>query len=214
MSKTNPPELGERYGGAITVGLIIAIILMLMLPISQMLSEGLKSRDRLADITVIEPPDLFDEPPPPDELEAEDEIEELEQEREPPTLEQLELAMNTDVSGLAGGDFSMPSYDLSGELDDLIYELSQLTVAPRPIAQAEPIYPPELRRNKVSGEVRVTFVVRADGTTDQVRIIRSSNPGFEEPVLRAIRRWRFEPGEKDGKKVSARVSINIPFNTR
>lgn len=214
MSPNTPPNLGERYGGAFGVGLIIAFLLMLMLPISQMISEGLRDRDRKADVTVIPPPDLMETPPPPEEIQEEEEIEELEQEREPPTLEQLELSMNADVSGLAGGDFTMPSYDLGGDLNELIYEISQLTVAPRPVAQTPPQYPPELQRNKIEGSVRLTFVVRSDGSVTDPRVINSTNPAFEEPTLRAVRRWRFEPGEKDGKKVNSRVNITIPFNIR
>lgn len=214
MATTTPPNLGERYGGALSVGLIIAFLIMLMLPISQMISEGLKSKEKKADVTVIPPPELIETPPPPEEIEEEDKIDELEQEREPPTLEQLELSMNADVSGISGGDFTMPAYDLGGDLNDLIYELSQLTVAPRPINQAMPQYPPELQRNKIEGTVRVTFIVRKDGSVTDPRILNSSNPAFEEPTLRAVRRWRFEPGEKDGEKVSCRVNINIPFNIR
>lgn len=214
MTNLTPPDLKERFGGAIITGFIIMGFLMLMLPISQMLSEGMSFRDRTTEITVIEPPTLMEEPPPPEEIEEEEEIEELEEQRQPPTLEQLELAMNADVTGLAGGDFTVPEYDLGGGIEDLIYELSQLSVAPRPIAQPAPQYPPELQRNKVDGEVRAAFVVRPDGSTDQVRIVRSTNPAFEEPTIRAIRRWRFQPGEKDGKPVSAQVYINIPFTTR
>jgi len=212
MSSTTPPKINERFGGAITVGVIIAFLLMLLLPISQMLSEGFRETDRRADVTVIEPPDLMEEPPPPEELEEQEEIEELEQEREPPTLEQLELAMNTDVSSFAGGDFSMPSYDISGDMQDLIYELSQLTVMPREISQPAPQYPPDLQRSGVAGRVQLVFVVRPDGSTDQIRVASSTNPAFEEPAIRAVRRWRFEPGEKDGKAVSTRVRITIPFN--
>ncbi len=212
MSSTNPPKINDRYGGALSVGLIIAFLLMLLLPISQMLSEGFRPSDRRVEIMTIEPPELIEEPPPPDEVEDHEDIEDLQEDREPPTLEQLELAMSTDVSGLAGGDFTMPAYDLAGAMQDLIYELSQLTVAPRPIAQPAPQYPPELQRQRVSGEVRLSFVVRPTGVTDQIRVIRSSNPAFEEPTIRAVRRWRFEPGEKDGEKVSARVNITIPFN--
>lgn len=214
MTHTTPPELKQRFGGAFGTGLLIAFFLMLMLPISQMLSEGLTSQDRRAEIQVIEPPELMEEPPPPEELQEEEEIEELEEQREPPTLEQLELSMNADVSGLTGGDFTVPSYDIGGGMQDLIFEISQLSVAPRPIAQPAPQYPPELQRNKVSGEVRATFVVRPSGNTDLVRIVHSTNPAFEEPTIRAIRRWRFQPGEKDGEAVSARVFINIPFTTR
>ena len=54
--------------------------------------------------------------------------------------------------------------------------------------------------------------MRPTGRTDKIRVIRSTNPAFEEPAIRAVRKWQFEPGEKDGEKVSTRVAINIPFS--
>lgn len=211
LSSTEPPGLKDRYTSALIFGLVFGTALFLLLPISQMLSQGLLKSDKNVEISVIEPPELFEQPPPPEEEIVEEEIEELEKDQEPPTLEQLEISMNADVSGMASGDFSMPSYSLADEIEEMIYEMKDLTVAPRAIIQSEPNYPPELKRNGIEGEVRMEFVIRKDGTTDDIRVLRSSNPGFEEPTIKAVRRWKFEAGERGGEKVSVRVRINIPF---
>jgi protein TonB len=71
-----------------------------------------------------------------------------------------------------------------------------------------------LRRAGISGTVTLVFVVRSDGTTSNISVERSDNPAFEEPAIRAVRRWRFEPGEKDGKAVSVKVRQPIPFSFR
>jgi TonB family protein len=57
------------------------------------------------------------------------------------------------------------------------------------------------------------FVVRSDGTTSNITVERSDNPNFSEAAIRAVRRWEFQPGEKDGQAVNARVRIDIPFRT-
>lgn len=206
-----PPELKEKKLGPVGLGAIIAGILFLMLPLSQMLSLGLQDTERTAEISVIEPPDLFEQPPPPEEEIQEEEIEQLEQEQEPPTLEQLELSMNPDVSGLVGGDFTVPSYSLSDEIGEMIYEMRDLTTRPQLMTPIEPVYPPELKRAGIQGEVYVEFLIRSDGTTDRVRILESTNQAFEEPTLRAVRRWRFQPGERGGQSVTVRARQRIPF---
>jgi protein TonB len=126
----------------------------------------------------------------------------------------LELSMNADLSGLSSSSFTIPQIDISSQIDDLVYELSDLTRAPRPIRQPAPTYPPELRRSGIEGTVVLMFHVRSDGTTAKITVTKSENPGFNEPAIRAVRKWRFEPGEKDGKAVTCRVRIPIPFRIR
>ena len=136
-----PPGLKLQFIGPIGVGLVLGFLVFLMLPLSQLLSLGLQDKDKTADISVIEPPDLFETPPPPEEEVVEEEVEELEQQKEPPTLEQLEISMNADVSGLAGGDFTVPQYSLADEIKDIIFEMKDLTVRPRPTIQGKPRLP-------------------------------------------------------------------------
>jgi len=205
------PDLESRYGVAFAFGLVFSVAVLLALPISQLITE-FASRDRTeVDVVEYKPPPVMEQPPPPEEEQEQDEIEEIEQNREPHTLQQLELSMNADLSGFASSDFTVPTINVGSQLDDIIYELEDLTRAPRPISQRAPTYPPELRRAGISGTVVLMFVVRDDGSTSNITVERSDNPAFEEPAIRAVRRWRFEPGEKDGKAVNTRVRIPIPF---
>lgn len=214
MSKkrlNEPPNLKGRFFTAFIIGLVLMAAVLLALPISQLITE-FASRSRTQVETVdYQPPPVIEEPPPPEEEEQQEDIEEIEQNREPPTLEQLELALSTDLSGFASSDFTVPTFDMGGQLEEIIYELEDLTRAPRRIGGPSPQYPPELRRAGISGTVVLMFIVRSDGTTSNVTVERSDNPAFEEPAVRAIRKWRFEPGEKDGKAVSTRVRLPIPF---
>lgn len=211
-SKSSPPNIGERYASSLLVGSLFALGVMILLPISQILSAAINSSNKQVEVTVMAPPEIMELPPPPEEEEIQEEIEELEEEREPPTLEQLEIAMNADVSGLVGGDFSMPTYDIGNEVQEMIFSLKDLTTPPKPIFREEPVYPLEMKRAGINGNVTLLFVIRSDGTTSDIRVLDSTNDAFEEPAIRAVRRWKFEPGEKDGKKVNTRVKQPIPFN--
>lgn len=94
-----------------------------------------------------------------------------------------------------------------------IFDLSALEKHPVPTFQARPQYPFELRRAGINGEVVVRFIVDSNGNVRDPRIIRSTNPAFEAPVLNAVLKWKFRPGEKGGVKVNtSNVEIRIPFN--
>ncbi|NDV61291.1 energy transducer TonB [Puniceicoccales bacterium CK1056] len=206
-----PPDLKQEFPRSFLVGFLFMAAVLLALPISQLITEF--SSGNRTEINVIDykPPPVMEEQQPPDDDQEEEEIEEIEQNREPPTLEQLELSMSADLSGFTSSDFTVPTINIGDQLSDIIYELEDLTRAPRPISQRAPTYPPELRRAGISGTVVLMFIVRDDGSTSNISVERSDNPAFEEPAVRAVRKWRFEPGEKDGKAVNTRVRIPIPF---
>ncbi len=206
-----PPGLKSEYPVSITTGVIFALVVMLLLPISQYITTLRERLTRTVELVDYQPPEVPPEPPPPEDVEDEADIDDVEEQREPPTLDQLELALNPDVTGLAGGDFTVPDFQIGAGLDEIIYEIGDLSHPPRPTFQPEPTYPPELRNARISGEVVLEFIVTPDGTTRDIRVRSSTNPGFDEPAIRAVRRWRFEPGEKDGQAVHTRVRIRIPF---
>lgn len=209
-----PPNLKNEIPLSFLFGTIFMCTVLLLLPISQWIQAIGGGNTTDIDVIELKPPELIDTPPPPEETPPEEAIEDVKQEREPLTLEQLELSMNADLSGLTSSSFTIPQIDIGSQIDDLVYELSDLTRAPRPIRQPAPTYPPELRRSGIEGTVVLMFHVRSDGTTAKITVTKSDNPGFNEPAIRAVRKWRFEPGEKDGKAVTCRVRIPIPFRIR
>lgn len=210
-NKTQPPDLKQEIPRSLLVGFVFMAAVLLALPISQLITEFASGNRTEIDVIDYKPPPVMEEQPPPEDDQEDEEIEEIEQNREPPTLEQLELSMSADLSGFTSSDFTVPTINIGDQITDIIYELDDLTRAPRPISQRAPTYPPELRRAGISGTVVLMFIVRDDGSTSNITVERSDNPAFEEPAIRAVRKWRFEPGEKDGKAVNTRVRIPIPF---
>lgn len=78
-------------------------------------------------------------------------------------------------------------------------------------SRTPPVYPAEARRRGLSGEVLVEFVVNEEGRVLSPRVVRSSDPVFDAATLRAVERWRFEPGRKNGKPVSFRMTAPVVF---
>lgn len=84
--------------------------------------------------------------------------------------------------------------------------------SPRTRLQTAPLYPAEARRDGRSGTVTVEFVVNEAGEVITPRITHSSDRVFEEAALRAVAKWRFEPGRRNGQIVRFRMAVPIHFS--
>jgi protein TonB len=83
---------------------------------------------------------------------------------------------------------------------------------PRPTAQIPPDYPSALRQAGIGGEVLVEFSVDATGRVLSARVLKSTRREFEEPTLRAVQRWHFEPGKRNGRAVPFRMVVPVDFS--
>ena len=129
----------------------------------------------------------------------------------------MQAAMNLNMAiGEVGGDFGV-NFGISDEalgeqVRQLVFEIGDLDEPPRPLARLDPIYPPQARMRRAEGNVTVEFVVAADGSVRDVAVV-SSQPDdlFVSSAVRAIERWRFVPGTKDGEAVATRVRQRVEF---
>ncbi|HSV99987.1 MAG TPA: energy transducer TonB [Sedimentisphaerales bacterium] len=133
------------------------------------------------------------------------------------TLTPLRASMNLQMAlGDVGGDFSVDfgvdAPALTEQVRDLVFELADLDEKPRPLMPLRLIYPSQARIRKLEGIVVVEFIVLPDGGVRDTKVI-SSQPGevFNEAAVQAVERWRFAPGTKEGKPVSARVRQKVEF---
>jgi protein TonB len=135
------------------------------------------------------------------------------------SLNDLESALNPGEGGPSFGQgFSLASGGRIGAAGgpggpalDEIAAIADLDQRPRAIAQSSPMYPAELRRRRVEGTVSVVFLVDTDGRVLNPTVEKSTDPGFEKPALEAIRRWRFEPGTRQGHRVQFKMRVPITF---
>lgn len=67
------------------------------------------------------------------------------------------------------------------------------SLSPSLVYLLEPIYPTELQRLGIEGDVRVRMLVNLDGTVVDPVILYSSHPEFAGATLKAVRAWRFSP---------------------
>lgn len=93
-----------------------------------------------------------------------------------------------------------------------MFDISALDVLPRPVFQARPRYPSEMRRQRIGGEVHVEFLVDRDGTVRNAQVVSATATDFEEAAVEAVSAWRFEPGRKNGRPVITRMRVPIVFS--
>lgn len=73
-------------------------------------------------------------------------------------------------------------------------------------------YPWHARNNNIQGTVQVSFVVEADGTLTNFKIIKSVAPDLDAESIRVMHlspKWK--PGKKSGKPVRTLHQVPISF---
>ena len=83
--------------------------------------------------------------------------------------------------------------------------------APRAIYDPEPEYSEQARRVHFQGMVVLSIVVDQTGHARDIRVARSVGMGLDEKAIEAVKKWKFEPGVKDGHPVAVGVNIEVNF---
>ncbi len=81
-----------------------------------------------------------------------------------------------------------------------------------PTLKTKPSYPPRALRSGVEGVVTVEFTIAVDGSVKDPTIVKADPPKiFDHSVLKAIKKWKFNPETVDGKIVEKRARQDIHF---
>ena len=83
--------------------------------------------------------------------------------------------------------------------------------APKATYAPDPQYSEKARKAHYEGAVVLWLVVDADGLPQKIRVQRSLGMGLDEEAVKALRQWRFQPAEKDGKPVPVMINVEVNF---
>ncbi len=111
----------------------------------------------------------------------------------------------------AGGGLVGTGGDIGQGLANL-FDLADLDQPPSPTLPVSPVYPYEMRRAGVSGEVLVSFIVDSTGQVRDVYAVRFSRREFADEAVRAVLQWKFSPGRRSGVPVNTRMQVPLVFN--
>lgn len=87
---------------------------------------------------------------------------------------------------------------------------------PRLTHRVAPKYPPHARSEHAEGSVTFYARVETDGSVSVLKIAKCTNEGhgFEAAARDALKKWRYEPGTRNGEVVAVEFTVAIEFSLK
>jgi serine/threonine-protein kinase len=92
-----------------------------------------------------------------------------------------------------------------------IYFVGNGVLPPTIISAPQPSYTDEASRARKEGKVVLSAVIDTTGHAQNLRVVTALGYGLDEKAIEAVKRWRFQPGTKDGKPVNVQLNIEVEF---
>lgn len=83
---------------------------------------------------------------------------------------------------------------------------------PRLMHSVPPVYPRELRDERVMGEVLIDMLITVEGTVTDVRVAHATDVRFGDAAAAAASQWTYTPALQDGKPIETRIQVPIVFS--
>lgn len=86
--------------------------------------------------------------------------------------------------------------------------------APVALNEVDPAYTPDAMRDRVEGTVTLYAVIRPDGSVTDIKVLDSLDDRLDSSAMRALSRWHFRPGTKNGEAIALEAVVQIPFRMK
>ena len=74
------------------------------------------------------------------------------------------------------------------------------------------VYPAEAVKEGVHGRVILQFVIKTDGSIDDIKVVQSLSPECDQAAIEAVKKLKlFKPGLKDAKPVNVKYTLPVNF---
>jgi TonB family protein len=83
---------------------------------------------------------------------------------------------------------------------------------PTVVSRVPAVYTEDARKSGIQGTVHLTLFVDETGKAQGIHVEHSLEPGLDQEAIKAVRRWRFHPGEQDGHAVRVPVRVEVTFS--
>jgi TonB family protein len=105
----------------------------------------------------------------------------------------------------------LPALLFSQEIPNLQDTPAIKSTPPKLLYKVEPEYTETARRAGVSGKALLSVVVDVDGHPKDIKVISPLTAGLAEQAIKAVSKWRFDPGTKNGLPVPVKANIEVNF---
>lgn len=127
----------------------------------------------------------------------------------------MDVALNVGFGDAMAGGFSVEGFatqsDATTVADLGIFDIKDLDKPPARTRTVTPVYPPELKRARVQGNVVLMIIIDQNGRVSVDKVVESSAREFEQSAITAAEQCVFEPPMKGGQAVRARYRMQVPF---
>jgi protein TonB len=83
----------------------------------------------------------------------------------------------------------------------------------RLLKSVPPVYPELARSLHLAGDVTLDALITADGNVRDIKVM-SGTVLLQQAAINAVRRWKYEPAQLDGKPVPMHLSITVKFSSQ
>jgi periplasmic protein TonB len=217
----------ENWGGWILAVLLAAALnLFLFAVMPEMIRavpENLERQEPVQAAQVVrvkrpEPPPQKEKPPEPEPLKPQQTAApkpvQKQMPKPPAPKPSLPFALNPKLPPMAHSLEMPPLESFAMDAPHLKdrYLARELDAGLIPLAKVAPVYPLHAARRGIEGQVRVQFLVTAQGTVTDIKILAADpEKVFDQSVIDCVSRWRFQPGRVQGIPVAALAQTTIKF---
>jgi TonB family protein len=92
-----------------------------------------------------------------------------------------------------------------------VFKIGPGVIPPRVTHAPSPSYSGEALAAHYEGTCVLWLIVGPDGSPHDIRVARSLGMGLDEKAIEAVRNWRFEPAQKDGKPIAVQINVEVAF---
>jgi TonB family protein len=89
-------------------------------------------------------------------------------------------------------------FDIDKPPEALVMPMPRITEKAR-IARIDPGF----------GSMKLQFIIRKDGTVDNIKVIKALGYGMEESAIKTIGKWRFKPATLNGNPIDVGVNYEM-----
>ncbi len=106
-----------------------------------------------------------------------------------------------------------PEPEKPAVVEGQVVDLTPDVVKPEIVSRVNPAYPRMAQQKKVEGTVIISILISENGDVADARVLREAggSSGLNEAAMAAVRKWKFRPAVKEGKRVKVWMTYPIVF---